>query len=183
MGHFRVSGWSFDTSASVSIGIGAAAASGGMIALRDPDNKVHHLHYGGLGSGFSIGASLTEISVPDTLVRNYDLSGTGSSTSFFSVGKVFITETFKARELSLGDIQGVALYIEAGGALISAAGFTVMFLGIDPIFLEAAVIAPMFSARMIELALGQAPAVLIMGGLAMGPQVGAGFSGLIGLLH
>ncbi|WP_454872077.1 hypothetical protein [Paraburkholderia xenovorans] len=183
MGHFRVSEWSFDTSASVSLSIGAAAASGGLISLKDPYGRIHHLHYGGLGGGFSIGARLTEIAVPDTLARNYDLSGTGSSTSFFSVGRVFMTAAFKRHELSLADLQGVALYVEAGGALIAAAGFTVMFLGVDPIFLEAAVIAPMFSARSVDFAINFAPAVLIMGGLAMGPQVGGGFSGLVGLLH
>lgn len=81
MGHLRVSEWSFDTSASVSLSIGAAAASGGLISLKDPYGRIRNLHYGGLGGGFSIGARLTEIAVPDTLARNYDLSGTGSSTS------------------------------------------------------------------------------------------------------
>lgn len=183
MENIRLSKWTFDTSAGVDVGLGAAAFSGGMISLKDPNNKAHHLHYGGFGAGLSVGARLTKISVPDTLARNYDLSGSGSTPDFYSKGQVFMTEAFKGHELTLVDLQGAALYVEAGLALIAAAGFTVMYLGIDPIILEAAVMAPMVSSMIIDLAISQARAVLTMRAAGMGPQVGDGFSGLIGLLR
>jgi len=118
MENLRLSEWSFDTSAGVSLGLGAAAFSGGMISLKDPNKNAHHLHYGGMGAGLSFGWKLTKIEIPDTLVRNYDFSGSGSTTSFFGAGKIFMTRTFNGHELNLVDFNGAAVFAEGGGASV-----------------------------------------------------------------
>jgi hypothetical protein len=171
MEDLRVSQWMFDTSAGASFGIGAMALSGGMISLK------------GLGAGVGLSAALTKISVPETVARNYDLTGSGSFSSFYSAGKVYMTNSFKGNELTLADLKGPALYVESGLALVTTAGLTVMFLGLAPTLLEAAVMLPMFSSGLIDLAIRDARAILLMGGQGMGPQVGIGISGLVGMVH
>lgn len=183
MEYSRISKWTFDTGAGASLSLGATAISGGMISLRDPDSQRHHFHYGGIGAGLSFGARLTEISVPETTLRNYDLSGTWSSTDFYSNGIVIMTSSFKGGELSLPDFQGAAIFVEAGGGLFATGGVSMMFVGIDPIYLEVSSMAPMFASGLLHLAISQARAVLITGGLSMGPQAGGGVSGFMGMLH
>jgi len=61
MENYRLSKWTFDTSAGIGLGLGVFALSGGMIILKDPQSHSHHFHYGGFGVGFSHGFSLTKI--------------------------------------------------------------------------------------------------------------------------
>lgn len=183
MENLRVSKWDFETSAGMTINLGSTAFAGGMISLKDPDNQTHHLHFGALGAGFGVGARLTRIDVPDTLARNYDLSGSGSTKDFYSAGDVFMTKAFKGNELSLADIQGAAIYVDASISMIASGAYDLMFLGIDPVFVEAVVLTPAFKWGVINIAINEAKSVLLMRSLSMGPQVGMGINGMVGLLH
>lgn len=182
MGNYRLSKWTYDTSASVSIALGATAISGGLISLNDPNKKSHHFHYGGFGVGTSIGLSLTKIELPETLIRNYAASGSGSITEFPSDSALYMTESFHGRELSKSDIQGVATYIEVGLGIIAGGSATLMFLGLNPALILAAVASPGF-AHLVTVAIEQAPAILVIWGGSMGPQVGGGVSALLGQLY
>jgi hypothetical protein len=182
MGHYRLSNWKYDTSANASIGLGVAAISGGLISLKDPDKKPHHFHYGGFGVAASVGLSLTKIEFPQTFIRNYVASGSGSTSNFPGDSALYMTDSFRGRELSKSDIQGVAAYIELGAAALAGGGGTLMFLGLNPVLVLAAVANPGF-AHIVTVAIEQAPAILMMWGGSMGPQIGGGVSALLGQLH
>ncbi|WP_454825828.1 hypothetical protein [Paraburkholderia xenovorans] len=182
MAYLRQSKWTYDTSATLGFSLGFSVISGGMISLNDPDRNPHHFHFGAFGAGISRGLALTRIEVPQTIVRNYDFSGSVALEDFKSGGVVFMTDAFQGRELSLSDIQGVTAYIEGGVAAFSGFGGDVMFLGLDPIPFLTSIAFPGFS-HLMTLAIDRAPAVLLMGGSIVGPQVATGLSALIGQLH
>lgn len=181
MENYRLSNWRFDTSDGASLGLGFTAMSGGMVSLVDPGKNTHHFHYGGFGVGFSAGFSLTKIEIPETFVQNYTPSGSGSFASFPSNGAVYMTKAFKGKELIEADICGVAAYIELGISAVAGYGVTIMFLGLDQLLVLGNIVAPPF--HLLDFAISQAPAVLIMRGSSMGPSVNGGVNALIGMLH
>ncbi|MFP3552105.1 hypothetical protein SB861_15465 [Paraburkholderia sp. SIMBA_049] len=182
MENYRLSKWTYDTSASVSIGLGVAAISGGLISLKDPNRKAHHFHYGGFGVGASAGFSLTKIKLPEAFIRNYAASGSGSTTDFPGSSVLYMTDSFHGHELAMSDIQGVAAYVEVGAGSVASASGTLMFLGLNPLLIMAAVASPGF-AHLVTIAIQQAPAVLFMWGASVAPQVGGGINALLGQLH
>ncbi|SIT42943.1 conserved membrane hypothetical protein [Paraburkholderia piptadeniae] len=182
MEDYRISKWTFDTSAGLGLGFGVLAMSGGMISLKDPGNKPHHFHYGGFGIGFSRGLSLKKIEIPESIVQNYVPSGSGSLASFPSTGIVYMTKAFKRTELTEADICGMAAYVEIGGGVVAGYAGTLMFLGLNQSLVLPAFEFPQF-AHLLYVAISQAPAVLFMRGASMGPQAGVGVNGMLGMLH
>lgn len=179
MENYRLSKWEFITSAGLDLGFGVAVASGGMVSLKDPENKSHQFHYGGFGVGWSRGFALTRIEMPEGLVQNYLPSGSGSITSFPSKGVVYMTGAFKGKELTQADICGVTVYVELGIGAI--AGYGVMFLGLNQLLVLAGEVMP--PLHLIKLAIAEAPAILVMRGANIGPSVSLGVNGLLGFLH
>ncbi|CAG9269047.1 hypothetical protein C7402_108247 [Paraburkholderia unamae] len=91
-----------------------------------------------------------------------------------------MTKAFSGKELTKGDICGLAAYVEFGAGLVAGYGATLMFLGINQMLALAGVPAPQL--HLLEIAIAQAPAILFMRGSNMGPQASWALNGMLGML-
>jgi hypothetical protein len=180
MEDYRISKWTFDTSAGIGLGLGLLALSGGLTSLKDPINNTHHLHYGGLWHWVFPRTLPYKNANPETIIQNYLPSGSGSYIDFPSAGVVYKTNAFKGKELTKADICGAAAYAEVGAGMVAGYGAALMFLNINQILTLANIPAPQF--HLTEIAIARSPAVLFMRGANMGPQAGAGLNAMLGIL-
>ncbi|WP_233835894.1 hypothetical protein [Paraburkholderia sp. ZP32-5] len=177
----RKSRWNFDTSADAGIGFGAFNSEGGMFALDEPSGKTHQYIYSGFGMGISRGLSsmlrIPRFALPKIIVKNDELSGSGSTTDFTSQGKLYLTDSFKGADIvSPQSLEGGTIYLEGTvGYLFGGAG-SFMLLGINRDLLLMGVVKP----DLLGMAIRSAPAALIMEGVNEGLQDTVGFAFMLG---
>ncbi|MBA8879503.1 hypothetical protein [Phyllobacterium myrsinacearum] len=178
----RPSGWNYETGATGGLGIGYVIGSGGKIILNDPSGTQKNFWYGGIGGGIGEEARLGKFKAPVFKIKGKAIGAAGSSTSYPSGGVVYMTDAFKGKELAESDIQGATVYIDAAAGLIIGLSGSAMLLGIEPLPLMMGLSNP---AMMLiaNVAILRAPAVLVMGGVNVGLQAGAGIGALVGYLR
>ena len=92
------SGWTFNTSAGVSLGVSigfvGGTAGAGTLVFNSPDGAVVEFHYMSLGAAVSKGTS-------------FSLSG--STRDFKSGGTIYLSSSFSGSELSIQDFAGYTL--------------------------------------------------------------------------
>ncbi|RQR79220.1 hypothetical protein DIE11_17685 [Burkholderia sp. Bp9012] len=194
----RSSRWTYaNDSTTGSLGLEDFVASGGALPLKDPSGKVEHFYYGGIGVGLSARLKIPKvpsIKLPTFLPQKTTLSETYSDPSFAGGGCVFMTAAFPGSELKKSDIQGTTLFIDVGGSAMSVgASADIMLLGINTAQLMTG--ATMQDAALVDEAIRNAPAVLMLWGLNAGLQpdvlssgalragLGDGAGVLLGYLH
>ncbi len=116
----KKSGWTFKTSASVSLSIpvyGPVGAGGskGTLVFTSPDGAIVEFQYASLGAGVGKG-------LPVNL--------SFSTRDFHSEGEIYLSSTFSGSELSIQDIKGFTLIQEATLAPLGGMSGAVMLLGI-----------------------------------------------------
>ncbi|MGO4448294.1 hypothetical protein AB4Y96_05130 [Phyllobacterium sp. TAF24] len=178
----RPSGWSYETGATGGIGIAELAISGGTVVLNDPSGTQKDFWYGGLGAGIGVGARFGKHRVPPLLIKKTAVAGAGSIKAFPSGGKIYMTDAFKGSELAESDIKGGTLYFDAGFGLGVGIGGTMMILGMEALPMINSIVNPL-AGFLGEDAIRNAPAVLVMAGVNLGPQAGAGIAALVGCLR
>ncbi|MFM0624863.1 hypothetical protein [Paraburkholderia xenovorans] len=177
----RKSKWKFNTSAGAGAGYGPFSAESGMFVLDDTSGHACQYLYTGFGPTFSREITsllhIPKLALPKIIIIKDELGGSGSTTSFDSVGALFLSETFKGNDL--GDpkcLEGGTIYLEgAAGYLFGGTG-SLMMLGINRSLLFMGIVKP----DLIGVAIRSAPALLVMAGDNGGPQNSAGFGFFIG---
>lgn len=130
-------------------------------------------YYGALGVGESFGVKLPKIG------KMKLPAATGSSESFESRGRIYMTKQYARSELTESDIGGGFCFIElAGGVAWGGAGYAMMF-GMDPTLMAAAPLNPAF----VRLAMEGATGYLLFAGVNYGLQAGAGLTGFAGVMY
>jgi outer membrane protein OmpA-like peptidoglycan-associated protein len=198
----KESGWTFNTSSGVSLGVSIGFVGGtggaGTLVFNSPDGAIVEFHYMSLGPSVGIGES-------------FNLSG--STRDFRSGGAIYLSSTFSGSELSIQDFAGYTLSQEASASVGGGGAVTVMLLGISGkhmpmeilrntgalgIAAQIAVDHPNIT-RVLAGPIGgflfdktrdnlsnilqdDAKAAVIMGGLNAGYQLGAGVSQSIGVI-
>jgi hypothetical protein len=167
--------WSFNTYGSGGGGgAGFFAASGGIVTVDDPQGRSHQFRYGGVGAGVSAGIKLPKIG-KIKLKR----SGAVGPTSFPSKGLVLKSDNISSgSDLSPSNFRGICVYLDGGAGLVGGAGGSLMLFGIP------AYAIPLISAPIVGpmLFLNNARGALIMGGVNVGVQAGAGISAQVGYM-
>lgn len=168
----KSSAWKFETSATGGLGIGLAAASGGLIRLADPSGKLVDFHYGSIGAGVSFGGKLPKI----PKLPKIDLKGktlTGSTVDFDSKGLVYVTEACDADELTMDDLRGPCITVDGGAGVVAGVAGTIFCLGVSPLLLA-------MGTPALALAIASSKAVLLVAGVNVGAQLGGGVSAGLG---
>ena len=175
------SDWQFVTSSSGGIGVEFIAVEGGKIWLQDPDGNVITYYYAGAGAGLTAGFKLPKIGKIQVKVRGKSVGGIVAPSSFPNGGKLYVLESFDGDELSSSDLTGVCMFAEVGGGLFAGGSATAMLLGMDPVWLGAILATPWVSSPFFMTKLARsATALLVMAGINVGIQAGAGGAGFIG---
>jgi hypothetical protein len=168
----KESKWTFKTSATGGVGIGFAAASGGLIRLRDPSGNLVDFHYGSFGAGLSWGGKLPKIpKLPKINLKGK--TATGSTVDFDSIGLIYMTGASGADELTIDDFRGPCITLEAGGGLVAGIGGTIFCLGVNPLLLA-------MGTQAVGLAISSTKAIVLVGGVNIGAQIGGGVSAGLG---
>jgi len=180
---FRItneSAWKFATSVGGSVSFAFVGAGTGDIMLTPPGGGLVTYHYVSAGAGLSAGVKL---------------NASSSTTDSFSIGKIYLLDTFTGMELTPLDIEGACMTVELSvGAGLGASG-SAMLLGIPPAKLQEEVVTDAIAIAMLQgagaggaialsygLLKDYAKALLVMGGFNSGPQLTAGALGSIGYL-
>ncbi len=177
----RNSKWNFDASAGGGFSLGPLTSQTGMFSLNDLSGHTHKYLYMGFGIGHSRGLSsllrLPRLALPKIIVKNGELSGTGSTTDFSSTGKLFLTDTFKGSDLTdPQSLDGGTVYIEGAAGYLLGVTTSIMLLGLNRALLVMGIAKPEF----ISVAISSAPAVLLMASLNEGLQNTTGVACLFG---
>jgi hypothetical protein len=174
------SSWAFYTSAGGGGGIGPLIVSGGMFVLKDPDGKLQRFNYAGSGLGWSFPLPkllrTPHLTLPTIMYKGQEIGATGATVDFPGEGIVYITEACHGSDLTPKQIEGGAIYFDAGIGWLRGFSGTIMMAGINPELLEAGVLIQ----RVMNLAISTAPAVIFMYGQNEGLQQSAGLDGMFG---
>jgi outer membrane protein OmpA-like peptidoglycan-associated protein len=192
IGFKRKSGWTWVTSAGGSVGYGPFSAGSGSFTLKSPTGDEVQFNYKSVGGGASLGSKF---------------NAAGSTPDSFSVGDVYLSDTFSGSELSLTDVEGFCLSQEAslgagigGSAAIMLLGISVQsipaeilkntgafgilgqMIGPDDVrgWFSGYAVNPKFRASSRKFLQSDAKAVLITAGFNAGPQLTAGISNSLG---
>lgn len=175
----RLSGWTYDTGATAGAGVAFVAAAGGHIWLKDPAGRSNSFWYGGAG----VGASVFRIPrIPDFKIKSRSVAGVGSATSLPSYGRIYMTPSFRRSELRRSDLMGATVFVDGGGGLVVGWSGTAMLVGINTALLAAGMASPPLNFLATQ-AITNAPAIILMTGMTVGLQAGAGIAGLVGYLR
>lgn len=180
----KQSRWHWKTCWTAGVGVGLFAGSGGSIALYDPAEKEVDFWYGGIGGGLSGKLKLPvnlASKVPswiDAFLKS-DKSGAVGPGPFPSWGWMFILSKFDKDELAMSDIQGTCAFVEIGGGLVGGVSVVAMLVGLDTRYLPLAVV----NVVTIQPFLNTANGLLLMAGVSVGLQAGAGISVQLGYLR
>ncbi|WP_322047527.1 hypothetical protein [Paraburkholderia sp. J67] len=186
----RDSKWTYNTGSTAGASVEFVIASGGEIALNDPDGHRVNFHYGGAGVGYGVGIKISKIRIPKIRlpdikippVFGHEVGGAGSIESFDSGGYVFMAPGFHGAELSRSDFQGATIYFDAGAGLGYAKAATGMLMGINAARLAMGMSSPMLEWMAID-AIADARACLLMYGTSVGLVAGGGIGILVGYVH
>ena len=99
--------------------------------------------------------------------------------AFPSAGILYVLDTCKGNDLTQSDIRGGRLFVEIGGGPVTGISATAILLGLAPAWLLA-VAASEFAVAIDANLLRSASGVLVMGGVNLGPQAGAGAEAFVG---
>ncbi|MFT4066272.1 hypothetical protein [Paraburkholderia sp.] len=152
-----------------------------MFALDAPSSQTHQYVYSGSGMGTSRGLSsllrIPRFALPKVVVKENELSGSGSTTDFMSRGTLYLTDSFRGTDLvNPKSLEGGTIYLEgAAGYLFGGTG-SFMLLGIDRDLLLMGIVKP----DLIGMAIRSAPAAMVVGGVNEGLQDTAGFALMFG---
>lgn len=177
----RESHWEFITSAGMGAEFGILGYETGMFVLKDTSGQFHKYLYSGFGIASSRGLSTLlhapRLALPKIIVKNGQLSGSGSTTGFTSLGKLFLTDAFKNADLTdPKSLEGGTIYLAGAAGYLYGGAMSFMFLGLNRALLVMGVAKPDF----IGMAIRSAPAALLMAGDNAGLQDAAGFSYMFG---
>jgi outer membrane protein OmpA-like peptidoglycan-associated protein len=181
----RKSGWTFQTSASLSGSVEVILAIGagkGSVTLISPAGTPVIFNYLSAGVGFGMGAKI---------------SISGSTEDYLSIGEIWILSSFSGFELSARDISGAIMVADISAAMLHGVSGSAMLMGVDPDKVQTE-----FFSDIGQLVVAMAPngnytldfldargwfesrarAVLFMGGVSKGANIGAGVMGSLGYL-
>lgn len=106
------SDWEYETASSGGLTVMFAAASGGMLTLKDPTGALHQYRYGSAGVG--AGARLPRYGKVNLQVRGKSVGAAGATEDFYARGKVLVADSIAARGLNREDFKGACVFIEGG---------------------------------------------------------------------
>lgn len=176
----KESAWQFYTSAGGGVGLGPVLVSGGMFVLRDPENNLQQFNYAGsgLGMSFSLPKMLgrPNLSLPQIMLHGHELGATGATADFPSDGIVYVTEACHGPDLTPNQIEGGAVYFDAGVGWLRGYAGTMLIAGMNTTLLQTAVALP----HLMGFALSQATVVVLMKGQNEGLQQSAGVDYMLG---
>ncbi len=186
----KESKWSFETSESKGVGVSLLVAiqgSKGAFYAHNPVGGLTQFHYADLG----VGAGTPGGKLPIKLPKEGSVSF--SSKDFPSRGKIYILNGFPGDELHSSDLTGICMFTEVSASAVIGGSATAMLLGIHDLERElweelqdlASIFAgPHATARRLIKRLPQgdnwAKAILFMGGVNVGIQLGASIVGGFG---
>ncbi|WLG96711.1 hypothetical protein [Pseudomonas sp. FP198] len=181
--------WTYQTASGGGLTVVMVAGSGGSIILRSPEGEDISYRYGGVGVGAGVGARLPRFGKINIQIKGKSVSGAGAAESFFSIGRVFVSDALADRDLTSDDITGPCMYTEAGFGLVGGVSGTALLFGLDPKLLALSValssnpatslIASATVSRRLALS---AKGALLMGGVNAGLQAGGGAAIYMGYL-
>jgi hypothetical protein len=180
----KPSAWQFVTSSTGGVGVAFLVVEGGALYLQDPAGNGVAFRYGSAGAGLSAGFKLPKIG---KLQINGRGVGAGVAPAAFpNMGKLYVLNSFKNDELTISDIRGVCAFVEIGGGVVAGASGTAMLVGMNPMWLAAAmatVTLPVAGAFAQTQLANSATGLLVMGGLNAGVQAGGGIGAYLGGLY
>lgn len=185
---FRItkeSAWKFATSAGGSVGLGFFGAGTGDIMLTPPHGGIVTYHYASAGAGGSAGPKWMK------------MNASSSTVDSFSIGRIYLLDTFPGIELTPLDIEGVCMIAEVSVGAVLGGSATAMVLGIPPESAQGEVVKDAIAIGVVagagttgELALSytrlgpllqsRAKALLLMAGLNSRVQLSVGALGSFG---
>ncbi|MBI6899550.1 hypothetical protein JET64_22325 [Pseudomonas putida] len=174
------SDWEYETASSGGLTVMFAAASGGMLTLKDPTGALHQYRYGSGGVGAGAGARLPRYGKVNLQVRGKSVGAAGATEDFYARGKVLVADSIAARGLNREDFKGACVFIEGGLGLIGGASFSGMLFGLDTklLAMTAATVIPVGQLLLpqdtTERLLRSAKGVILTGGVNAGLQAGVG---------
>jgi OOP family OmpA-OmpF porin len=112
------SGWKFETSAGVSASVLYGTGAKGTLVFKSPDGAIVEFQYASVGAGVS-------------LKKGSPVNLSGSTRKINSAGLIYLSSTFSGSELSIQDIIGFTVILEASAGFISGGSGAVMLLGIS----------------------------------------------------
>lgn len=174
------SAWTFVTSSSGGLGVEFVMGEGGALYLRNPKGASVTFRYGALGVGVAAGFKLPKIGKLELNIKNKSVVGGVAPAAFPNAGILYVLDTCKGDDLTQSDIRGGCLFVEVGGGLIAGVSATAMLLGLAPAWLLAAAAAPEFAFVIDANLLQSASGVLVMAGVNLGLQAGAGAGAFVG---
>lgn len=174
----KISAWKFNTFGSGGLSLGFVSVSGGEVILNDPTGKATTFYYGGGGVGISLGLKIPKLGKVK-IGPLKGVSGSAGPTAFPSTGTLLITDNFAGNEFTQSDIQGVCMFVEAGGGLIAGGSGTVMLLDLNPLYIPLALV----SSYGAQLLTNSAKGILLMAGANVGIQAQIGIVGYYGYLR
>lgn len=170
----RPSDWIFKTSNGGGLSVGLFGGEGGTITLGEPKTgRLVVFRYAAVGVGLSAGFKLPKLG-------KLQLPGlTGSSESFTSVGKVYMSGQFHKPELSVDDISGGCTFIElSAGVAWGEAGYAMVFGMNTAQFLRALLASGSGAIFADDTSTG----ILLFRGTNFGLQAGGGITSYAGIL-
>lgn len=190
MSFLRLSKWTYSTGAGGGLSVEILMATGGTIVLSDPAGHEQNFYYGGVGAGIGLGLKIPKIKLPKFStpeiklppIRGRSVGAGGSTLDFPSYGAIYMTNAFRGSELSRSDFQGGTIYVDGSLSAIYGWAGDAMLLGMNPALLAAGLAAPGLS-WLVQQAISEAPAVLLMRGQTVGFQAGGSIGILAGYLH
>lgn len=180
--NLRESAWQYVTAASGGLTIAFVAGGGGSITVRAPDGQDVSLYYGGIGAGAGVGARLPRFGKVNIRIKGKTVGGAGAAEAFPSTGKVYVSDAAGGRDLIRSDFTGPCMYVEVGAGLAVGGSGTAMIFGLSPAWLAAVVAAPQMAAITYIQLLQSARGAIVMAGVNVGVQAGAGGAAFIGAL-
>lgn len=115
------SGWTYETSSGIGVGVSFAGGGKGQLVMTPPVGGTARFNYKYAGGGYSVGVS-----------KQNGKNVSFATEDMFSVGKLFILDTFRGNELSYQDITGMCMIVELAASAGHGGSFTAMLLGIPP---------------------------------------------------
>lgn len=173
--------WEYKSAGSTSMSVGMAGISGGQIVLEESSTKIHHsFNYGGYGPAIGWGFKIPRLGKIEIPTPRGPVNATDSHP-YPSNGVVFAKENLPGGDLTLSDIKGLCLFIEAGGGVIRGGSATALCIGLDPWLLPITTTI-VFNPIAISILINSMKGVIYMAGRNEGIQGGVSGGGFLGWL-
>jgi hypothetical protein len=179
--------WLYRTASGGGLTIAMVALGGGSITLRSPEGKDVSYRYSGVGIGVGT-PGLRRLGKLNLKVKGKSIAGAGAAEAFPSTGKVFVCDALARRDLTSDDITGPCMYTEVGAGLVVGGSATGLLFGLDPKLLALCMAMNSYplgivaSLIVLRQLVQSAKGVVVMSGMNVGVQAGAGASYSTGYL-